>query len=74
MRRLHSVLRPFVLRRLKTDVESQMPGKYEHVVKCPLSKRQAYLYEEFMSRSSTRKYEHTHTPSPRRCACLSACR
>jgi|AntAceMinimDraft_5_1070358.scaffolds.fasta_scaffold59680_2 SNF2 family DNA or RNA helicase len=31
-----------------------MPGKYEHVVRCPLSRRQQYLYEEYMGRSSTR--------------------
>ena len=36
--RLHSVLRPFILRRLKKDVETQMPGKHEHIVECPLSK------------------------------------
>lgn len=38
--RLHSILRPFLLRRLKRDVESQMPSKYEHVVRCTLTKRQ----------------------------------
>jgi len=38
--RLHGIIRPFVLRRLKKDVESQMPGKFEHVVKCQLSRRQ----------------------------------
>ena len=54
VRRLHGVIRPFVLRRLKKDVEKQMPGKYEHVVMCKLSKRQRCLYEDFMSRSSTR--------------------
>ena len=32
--RLHGIIRPFVLRRLKKDVEKQMPGKYEHIVKC----------------------------------------
>jgi len=52
--RLHGIIRPFVLRRLKKDVETQMPGKFEHVVKCQLSRRQMFLYEEFMSRSSTR--------------------
>ncbi|CAM9701403.1 unnamed protein product, partial [Hapterophycus canaliculatus] len=54
IRRLHSVVRPFLLRRLKKDVEKQLPGKYEHVVMCRLSRRQASLYEEFMARSSTR--------------------
>ena len=52
--RLHDVIRPFVLRRLKKDVEKQMPGKYEHIIVCQLSKRQRHLYEDFMSRSSTR--------------------
>ncbi|MCJ1388724.1 swr1 complex component [Xylographa bjoerkii] len=53
--RLHGVLRPFLLRRLKADVEKQMPGKYEHVVYCKLSKRQRYLYDGFMSRTQTRE-------------------
>lgn len=52
--RLHSIMRPFLLRRLKKDVEKQLPGKFEHIITCKLSKRQLYLYEEFMSRSSTR--------------------
>lgn len=55
VQRLHGILRPFVLRRLKKDVETQMPGKFEHIIKCQLSRRQMYLYEEFMARSSTRQ-------------------
>ena len=51
---LHTVLRPYLLRRLKADVEKQMPAKYEHVVYCKLSKRQRYLYDGFMSRAQTR--------------------
>ena len=54
VRRLHAVLRPFVLRRLKSEVAKQLPGKFEHVLKCRLSTRQRFLYEDFMSRSSTR--------------------
>ena len=38
--RLHGIIRPFVLRRLKKDVETQLPGKFEHIIKCPLSRRQ----------------------------------
>lgn len=53
--KLHKVLRPFLLRRLKADVEKQMPGKYEHVVYCRLSKRQRYLYDGFMSRAQTKE-------------------
>ena len=52
--KLHKVLRPYLLRRLKADVEKQMPGKYEHVVYCRLSKRQRYLYDGFMSRAQTK--------------------
>lgn len=52
---LHDVMRPYLLRRLKADVEKQMPGKYEHVVYCKLSKRQRYLYDGFMSRAQTKE-------------------
>jgi helicase SWR1 len=55
VQKLHQVLRPRLLRRLKADVEKQMPGKYEHVVYCRLSKRQRYLYDGFLSRSQTRE-------------------
>jgi helicase SWR1 len=53
--KLHKVLRPYLLRRLKADVEKQMPGKYEHIVYCRLSKRQRYLYDDFMSMAKTRE-------------------
>lgn len=52
--KLHQVLRPYLLRRLKADVEKQMPAKYEHVVYCRLSKRQRFLYDDFMSRAQTK--------------------
>jgi hypothetical protein len=45
------VLRPFLLRRLKSEVEKQMPQKYEHVIRCRLSKRQRVLYDDFMSQT-----------------------
>lgn len=54
MERLHSVLRPFLLRRLKSEVEKQMPPKHEHVIRCRLSKRQRTLYEDYMASSETR--------------------
>ena len=44
--RLHQVLRPFLLRRLKSEVESQLPGKAEYVVKCELSAMQKVLYRQ----------------------------
>lgn len=53
--KLHKVLRPFLLRRLKSEVEKQMPKKYEHVVMCRLSKRQRFLYDDFMGRTKTKE-------------------
>jgi SNF2 family DNA or RNA helicase len=35
-----------MLRRLKCEVEKQMPAKHEHVEVVPLSRRQQALYEE----------------------------
>jgi helicase SWR1 len=52
--KLHTVLRPYLLRRLKRDVEKELPRKFDHLVLCPLSKRQRFLYDEFMSRAQTR--------------------
>lgn len=53
--RLHSLIRPFLLRRLKRDVETQMPSKYEHVLPVALSRRQKVLYDEFLSHRETRQ-------------------
>ena len=52
--KLHKVLRPYLLRRLKADVEKQMPAKYEHVEFCRLSKRQRELYDGFLARADTK--------------------
>lgn len=48
--RLHQVLRPFLLRRLKADVESQLPQKVEHVIRCDMSAWQRVLYRQVQSR------------------------
>lgn len=53
--KLHKVLRPHLLRRLKADVEKQMPKKYEHITKCRLSKRQRQLYDGYMGLARTRE-------------------
>ncbi len=44
--RLHQVLRPFLLRRLKTDVETQLPEKTETVIRCDMSAWQRLLYRQ----------------------------
>ena len=42
--RLHQVLRPFLLRRLKSEVADQLPEKVECVLKCELSAWQLIMY------------------------------
>ncbi|GAA6031503.1 hypothetical protein JCM8097_006487 [Rhodosporidiobolus ruineniae] len=46
IRRLHKVLRPFLLRRLKKDVESDLPDKVERVIKCKMSALQVKLTKQ----------------------------
>uniref|UniRef100_A0A673XTW3 SWI/SNF related BAF chromatin remodeling complex subunit ATPase 2 n=1 Tax=Salmo trutta TaxID=8032 RepID=A0A673XTW3_SALTR len=50
IRRLHKVLRPFLLRRLKKEVESQLPEKVEYVIKCDMSAIQRVLYRHMQGR------------------------
>ena len=42
--RLHTVLRPFLLRREKKDVEKELPSKTEYVIKLGLSSWQKVVY------------------------------
>lgn len=49
IRRLHKVLRPFLLRRLKKDVEKDLPNKQETVIKCKFSALQAKLYKQLVT-------------------------
>ncbi|XP_067910706.1 E1A-binding protein p400 isoform X4 [Heterodontus francisci] len=51
--RMHRMIQPFILRRSKRDVEKQLPKKYEHILKCCLSKRQKIMYEDVMFQSGT---------------------
>ncbi|KAL5967561.1 ATP-dependent helicase brm [Taenia solium] len=50
IRRLHKVLRPFLLRRLKKEVESQLPEKVEYVIRCEMSALQRVLYSYMQSK------------------------
>lgn len=58
IRRLHKVLRPFLLRRLKQDVEKDLPNKIEKVVKCKMSALQSKLYQQML------KYNTMFVASP----------
>ncbi|XP_017782828.1 PREDICTED: putative DNA helicase Ino80 isoform X1 [Nicrophorus vespilloides] len=42
--RLHMILKPFMLRRIKKDVENELSDKIEIMVYCPLTTRQRLLY------------------------------
>ncbi|KAG9096198.1 hypothetical protein FS749_008925 [Ceratobasidium sp. UAMH 11750] len=42
---LHNILKPFLLRRLKVDVATNLPPKKEYVLYAPLTREQKDLYE-----------------------------
>ncbi|TFY77398.1 hypothetical protein EWM64_g6613 [Hericium alpestre] len=42
---LHSILKPFLLRRVKADVERSLPPKKEYILYAPLSERQREIYD-----------------------------
>lgn len=52
---LHKVLRPFLLRRVKTDVETSLPKKREYILYTPLTTTQKELYKEII-RGNSRAY------------------
>ncbi|KDR71576.1 hypothetical protein GALMADRAFT_159402 [Galerina marginata CBS 339.88] len=45
---LHAILKPFLLRRLKVDVETNLPPKKEYVLYAPLSVRQREAYDRVL--------------------------
>lgn len=55
MHRLHEVLRPFMLRRIKSQVLDQLPEKVEKVVHCELSGWQRKIYKVIHQRSIASK-------------------
>jgi len=52
LKRLHTVLQPFMLRRVKKDVENDMAPKKEVIVPCYLTKRQNELYRRIKEKIS----------------------
>lgn len=51
---LHSILKPFLLRRLKSDVEYNLPPKKEYVLYAPLTEKQKSVYEAVINGSLRR--------------------
>ena len=48
---LHAILKPFLLRRLKKDVETNLPAKKEYLLSAPLTAQQKELYDAVINRS-----------------------
>lgn len=49
--RLHELLRPFMLRRVKSEVLGQLPEKVEKVLRCELSSWQKELYKQISAKA-----------------------
>lgn len=47
---LHAILKPFLLRRLKVDVEKDLPPKKEYLLYAPLTQQQKDIYQAIVSR------------------------
>lgn len=74
IRRLHQVLRPFLLRRMKADVlrmGEQLPEKQEHIVLCEMSAWQRHMYLKivksdrvlFTDRHGRQRYDKLSNPA-----------
>uniref|UniRef100_H3AJK7 Chromatin-remodeling ATPase INO80 n=1 Tax=Latimeria chalumnae TaxID=7897 RepID=H3AJK7_LATCH len=50
--RLHMILKPFMLRRIKKDVENELSDKIEILVYCQLTSRQKLLYQALKNKIS----------------------
>ncbi|ORX34552.1 putative helicase [Kockovaella imperatae] len=46
---LHEILKPFLLRRLKVDVEKELPPKKEYLLYAPLTQTQKDIYQAIVS-------------------------
>jgi ATP-dependent DNA helicase len=49
---LHAILKPFLLRRVKSDVESDLPKKREYILYAPLTDQQQTLYNRIREGTS----------------------
>ena len=49
---LHAILKPFLLRRIKADVETNLPPKREYILYAPLTRSQKDLYGMILDRKA----------------------
>ncbi|XP_028398663.1 chromatin-remodeling ATPase INO80-like [Dendronephthya gigantea] len=59
--RLHMILKPFMLRRIKRDVENELSDKIEIKVICELTSRQKWLYRAIRNKISIEDLVQTST-------------
>ncbi|KAF2456030.1 SNF2 family N-terminal domain-containing protein [Lineolata rhizophorae] len=68
---LHAILKPFLLRRVKTDVEKLLPRKREYILYAPLTPMQRELYQALLDGTGRQYLEEKAieslggTPAPR---------
>jgi ATP-dependent DNA helicase len=69
---LHAILKPFLLRRLKVDVEKDLPPKKEYLLYAPLTQQQKDIYQaivsgqirQYLVEKKTGKAEDAESPVP----------
>ena len=49
--KLHSLLRPFIIRRMKKDVEKSMPPKVEQILRVEMTLRQKKVYKLVLTKN-----------------------
>ena len=50
LKRLHTILKPFMLRRIKKDVENEIGPKTEYEISCVMTQKQSLLYNSIKSK------------------------
>lgn len=65
IRNLHRALEPFLLRRVKKDVEQSLPAKTEQILRVEMSKKQSTIYRLILARNydGLMKVTHGHKTS-----------
>ena len=67
VQKLHKILKPFLLRRVKADVESNLPGKAEIILYAGMSETQRRLNDDLLNRTINVRARVQRTIQ--RCAC-----
>ena len=60
--KLHLILRPFLLRRLKEDVEKSLPRKKEIILYAPMSSLQKEFHDSLLNKTLAKYLEENQDP------------